>query len=477
MPFGSDSTLVQNGGVPCPWWVQALDLIAVGAAVTGVALLVRTGPRFWIGLTPISIQSPWRALAFAAAAATARHLLFLRPALHTRLVAQLLALARSRSLRSVATPFVASRGAVLLAAYLALLTIGYPGDRPRPRFSDNEFLNLVMKWDAEWYYNIATDGYRWDDVSLHRARVVFFPGYPMLMRVAGWMTGNMIVGALLLSLAAFLWALTYLFRLAREDLGEADAATAVLLLAFYPFSLFYGTVYTESLFLLAAVGGLYHFRRREWVKASAWGLVVGVARPNGFLLSVVLAASLAERVFRARREGTLDAREWRRVAGALLVAAMPVVGTAAYSGFCWSLTGDPLMWMRLQVFWGRGDQTLLQMLGDRYTWIAQKGFFGYLSDMPIDFVNLCAGAFAIAAIWPVFRRLGLACAVFVALNVLPPVLSGTPLSLARMTSTLFPLFMWLAVSIRSDRRTSLIGAFATLQGFFAVLFFTWRRFY
>ena len=36
------------------------------------------------------------------------------------------------------------------------------------------------------------------------------------------------------------------------------------MLAAYPFALFFGALYTESLFLLAAVGAFYHFRRREF---------------------------------------------------------------------------------------------------------------------------------------------------------------------------------------------------------------------
>jgi hypothetical protein len=469
-----DSTVICDLKARCPWWAQALDLITVVATLSGVMLLARTGPRFYLGSAFISIRSPWRVLACALAAATLRHIMVRRPALPTRIGAAVLDLFRSRSLRAVVTPFVASRGAVLLAAYLALLTIGYAGDRPRPHFSDNAFVDMIAKWDAEWYLNIAKDGYRWDDVLPHRARLAFFPAFPMLVRAAGWIIGSPVVGGLVVSLVAFLWALTYVFRLAREDLDEPAARGAVLLLAFYPFSLFYGVLYTESLFLLAAAGGLYHFRRAEWAKAAAWGLLIGLTRPNGFLLSVVLAAALGERITRLGRERGAEALQWRR---ALLALSMPVVGTAVYSAFCWSLTGDPLMWMRLHQFWGRGARTLLQMLGDRYGVIRDSGFLAYLADTPIDFVNICAAAFAVVAVWPVFRRLGLACAVLVAINIIPPLLSGTTISLARLTSTLFPLFVWLAVVLRSDRRTSLVGAFATLQGFFAVLFFTWRRFY
>jgi hypothetical protein len=299
----------------------------------------------------------------------------------------------------------------------------------------------------------------------------------MLMRAAGWVVGDTIAGGLVVSLAAFLWALAYVFRLARDEIGEADAAGAVLLLAFYPFSIFYGVIYTESLFLLAAVGGLYHFRRAEWASASVWGRVIGLTRPNGFLLSIVLAAAGFERVLRQRRAATFDVREWRRVRMGALVASMPVVGVLIYSAFCWSLSGDPLMWMRLHRLWGRGEQTLAQLVIGRVGEIADLGLVGYMNAMPFDVVNSCAAVFAVAAIWPVFRRLGLACGLFVGINLMAPLLSGSTVSVARLTSTLFPVFIWLAVRIRGDRRASLIGMFAILQGFFAVLFFTWRWFY
>jgi hypothetical protein len=314
-------------------------------------------------------------------------------------------------------------------------------------------------------------------VSRPQARLAFFPAYPMLMRAAGWIVGNTIAGGLLVSLAAFLWALAYVFRLARDEIGDADAAGAVLLLAFYPFSVFYGVIYTESLFLLAAVGGLYHFRRAEWASASLWGLVIGLTRPNGFLLSAVLAAAGLERALRQKHAGTFDARERRRVRTGALVALMPVAGVLIYSAFCWSLSGDPLMWMRLHRLWGRGERTLAQLIVGRVGEIADLGFVGYLNAMPFDVVNSCAAVFAVAAIWPVLRRLGLACGLFVAINLMAPLLSGSTVSVARLTSTLFPLFIWLAIRIRGDQRASLIGMFAILQGFFAVLFFTWRWFY
>src|SRR5207237_5553932 len=75
---------------------------------------------------------------------------------------------------------------------------------------------------------------------------------------------------------------------------------AVTLLATYPFAIFFSLPYTEALFLLGSVAAFYHFRRHEWVRAAAWGALVGLTRPNGCFLSVALACLIAEALLRNR---------------------------------------------------------------------------------------------------------------------------------------------------------------------------------
>jgi hypothetical protein len=52
--------------------------------------------------------------------------------------------------------------------------------------------------------------------------------------------------------------------------------------------------------------------------------------------------------------------------------------------------------------------------------------------------------------------------------------AGGVLSMGRLTSTLFPLFLVLALVLPRRAVAPLIIAFAVAQGFAATLFFTWR---
>ena len=62
-------------------------------------------------------------------------------------------------------------------------------------------------------------------------------------------------------------------------------------MAAYPFAVFFSAPYTEALFVLGAVAAFYHFRRAEWLQAAAWGLLVGLTRPNGCFLSSCCSAA------------------------------------------------------------------------------------------------------------------------------------------------------------------------------------------
>jgi hypothetical protein len=60
------------------------------------------------------------------------------------------------------------------------------------------------------------------------------------------------------------------------------------------------------------------------------------------------------------------------------------------------------------------------------------------------------------------------------LNVLLPLLMGGVLSMGRVTSVIFPIFLWLGAAIPAHHRSGWLVGFAMLQAVCAVAFFTWR---
>ena len=452
---------------PAPVWARTLDLACLLLVVAAAIVAVSGGFRAHAGAVRIAVTSPLPLILWAAAFAVARHLAWPQQPLYRELPRQAAAWSRLASIRCAAAATAGTRPIVLAVGYLAVFMFGFADGRAPLRHFANELLNLPVRWDAGWYLQIVTDGYRYaaGDPSVQQ-NIVFFPAYPMLMRVAGRLLGGemtgYVAGGMLLSLGAFFGALVYLHAFARDRFGDTAASASVWLLAAYPFALFFGALYTESLFLLGTIGAFHHFTKGEYGRAACWGLLVGLTRLNGAFL--VLPLGLLAIASSATR-GNVKA---------LAAAAAPGLGLVVYALFIWQLTGNPLAFATGQVAWGRTYQGLGTLVTHQYSILANAGLSGYVGTPGYDVLNAIGAVFAVATIWPVTRRLGPAYGLFMAINIFPALASGGLLSAGRFSSVLFPAFVWLATAVPAAQRAGWIATFAALQAFNAALFYTWR---
>jgi hypothetical protein len=355
----------------------------------------------------------------------------------------------------VLAPVLVTRLSVLAIGFTAVVTFGL-AERPGFFASTNPLINLPARYDAGWYANISRNGYRWDGNAAAQQSVVFFPALPAFMSLVPGQLAVRLWAATLLSLVCFFVALHYIYGLARARMDEERALSSVWLLAAYPFAVFFGAAYTESLFLVSCVGAFYHADRGQAAPTAAWGLLAGFTRPNGWLLTPCLLLL--------------------RLRGRMLVAAAlaPLLGVVLFSLYLYVAFGDPLAWLRAQQGWGRRVGDFWEFLVYSRNMLQQRGIVAYLVDVPFDIINAIAGCIALLMAIPVWRRFGLAYATFVVANIIPPLVVGGPLSLGRMSSVLFPNFLWLAAAVPASQRVAWVSVFFAGQAFVAAIFFTWR---
>lgn len=461
----AETTSVERPTVSLPRWVRFLDGTSVLLLGTAAVLMVGDGVRFEVVGVDVSVRSPARVLAWAAIAIIARHVMYATPTLPAR--------AQSWSRRRIVWPDVsfvtrlvlATRVPPVLIGLLAVATIGL-GSEMRYQAYASPWLNLPARWDAFWYSDIAAFGYKWDGDWTRQQNVVFFPAFPMAARVVARFLGiHVLYAAWFVSFAAFAAAMLSFVRLARAHLDTRAASDAAWLLAAYPFAIYFSAAYSESLFLLTMCGMFLAVQEQRFERAAMWGLLAGLTRPNGWLLAAPLLL-LVHTHFRSSRP-----REWLRAAA---VVSAPVAGVLLYTLYLHLVFADGFAWFRGQAAWGRAYRGLHLFAMDRISYIAEYGLSHYLTTDPFDALNTGAALLALGLIVPIARRLGAAYGALVAVLALPPLLIGGSMSMGRITSVLFPMFIWLAAEVPAKYRVGLLIAFATLQGFAATLFFTWR---
>jgi methyltransferase len=459
---------------PVPVLATVADVVTVVIACLAAWVSIVGSYRLGFGSVRTSTGSPLRLLLIAAVLALARHAWHRRPTLVARLKGAGARLAAVEGLGAVWPAALGSRVLVALVGFVAVFAIGFPTER-LPFVTGTVFSDLFARWDAGWYLGIAQRGYHYDHAYGGQQNVAFFPAYPFAMAAVSVLMGGspstLVVIGVVLSTLAFVAACTLLYRLARAvgvSPPDERAELAVVLLAAYPFAVFYGQVYTESLFLLCAVGCFLSAERGRWPAAAAFGFVGALTRPNGFLLAVPVALIAARSLL-----GEAPGGRWRVSRGMWLAVVAPVAGVAIHSIHIGSLTGDPFAWAAMQVRWGR-TFTVTGRLEAAFEYIAQAGVLGYMRTEWPSSLEALAALLALAATIPVTRRLGLAYGAYMLVNLLPPLLMGGTLSVGRLSATLFPMFLWVAGWWPRRAAIYLSLACAVGQGLLAALFFTWR---
>jgi Mannosyltransferase (PIG-V) len=385
-----------------------------------------------------------------------------------------------RVLRHPAGTFVAIRIAFLLGTALTLVW-AIPSSQAVLTFgaydaATDYVFGAFAQWDSDWYLQIANRGY--DEQS-----AAFFPLFPGLVHVVGWIIGSSLVAAVLLSLvgsAVGAWALA---EIARPLVGEAVGKDGVLLLALYPTAFVFTSAYSEGLFLgFATTSFLAAQRGRPWIAGLLAGLAVGT-RVAGLALVPALVALVWPRT-RAQ------------IPQLAPVILLPLMGLASVALTFDLALDDALAFSHAQRFWDR-NPSWLGPLGGLYEALAAlpntvdavtalprrvgtPGEAASVTEMLAlqqaqlalwNVVDLLALVGAAALTVVAYRRLGLPFALFsgtfLAIATSAPG-GAIPLhSMVRFVMVDFPLFI-AGASLLSGRPQLRTGVFVTLGALTAV---------
>ncbi len=342
--------------------------------------------------------------------------------------------------------------------------------------ASRSWVERLVQWDSNWYLEIVTDGYKFDPHGA--SSVAFYPLYPYLIRVLWWAGLPPQVAGYAVSHAALFGACLYLWRLAALETRSTTVANlAVTFLVLSPGAMWFGMIYTESLFLLTTVACLFAARRGRWVEATLWGYAAAITRTPGLLLAGFLVLEAAQQWWEARRSQVPLAadspqagmvaprRAWPSLFARLALAGTgPVLGQLTFLIFLQVRFGDWHAQQRtMTAGWFAG--------GPRWPWTALIQEWRWLDPIytlladPLLAVVLAAG---VASFWTL-RRWGYP-ALVLTLSTLYLVSTNGD-SLLRYLSTAAPVYLVLAQAARRSRllETVIVGSSVGIMVLLTVL--------
>jgi hypothetical protein len=267
--------------------------------------------------------------------------------------------------------FMRSPLTTIIGAYLTSRIIGsffvYFGHSKRPYLEkviggwegiDNWWLNPWTTYDSQWFMQIAEQGYQAHTTA-------FFPLYPWILSIFGPDPVRMAFAGTIISHLAFLAALAIIYKLTKIEWDESVATTTVWLVALSPTAVFFGAVYTESLFLFFLAGTFLAVRQRRWLLAGIFAALASLLRNPGLLI----AGALFLEAWHYRNEDDCPAKWY-----ACLLPLVAFIGVQIFFGIQF---GSPLAGIVSQEYFHRSPD---------WPWNPIIGDFQELFSAEFDFV-------------------------------------------------------------------------------------------
>ncbi|MGA3289688.1 MAG: glycosyltransferase family 39 protein [Candidatus Bathyarchaeia archaeon] len=318
---------------------------------------------------------------------------------------------------------------IVVLAKILVLTIGYVvtyiNSGPAP--PQTILMNMFNHWDAPHYEAIAKNGY----VNTGDAAnfIVFFPLYPILIRLFSVDSNYTSLSALIVSNVCSLIAFFYLYKLAKLEFNDSVAVKAVLFLSVFPTAYFLSAPYTEGLFFALVIASIYYARLGKWQFSGLISLFAALTRIAGLLLLPVLLVEYFHQ------------KGWkpRKTDPSILWIFLTFAGFLIYLGINYQVTGSPFTFLTVEVthWYNRLDPRT--GLTAAYGWAKNAS---YPENITVGIAPLVFAVFGLLMVGvSVWRRLRPVYTVYMFLSWALAVSTSWWISVPRYVMAMFPIFI------------------------------------
>ena len=231
---------------------------------------------------------------------------------------------------------------------------------------------LWVRWDGTHYVKLVELGYDGYVENGQHLFLVFYPLYVWLVRLFRLLIPHTAVAGMTVSALCFGWGSAQLYALTAEEYGGKTAGWTLALLWAFPFSFFFGSIMTESLFLLTTAAGLRNIRRHRWGRAALWGILAAMTRMQGVILIGAAIAELCNEEKPLSYSGGERKKALLDIGRRLPLLCAPVLGSFVYLALNYTVTGNPFTFTEMQEHWSQGfmwfPKVLAYLIRNAFGW-------------------------------------------------------------------------------------------------------------
>ena len=246
--------------------------------------------------------------------------------------------------------FISSRLILLLAVAFSARFI--------PKKSGSEYWNVgpswntyLLRYDSGWYLRIAVEGYTYNGNDFIQQPVVFHPLYPLISQIFSKILYiDQTIALLVVSNLSIAIAVLLIFKLVNDEYGYEIALNVIMLLSFFPTSLFFSAGYTESLALLLITGFFLLLKVEHHLPAALCAGLATAARSTGIVLLPILLWAIWGRFLKQHKRVTIYTFIYTALA--ILLATS---GLWSYMIYLWIKFNQPWAFMTAQRAWHGND--------------------------------------------------------------------------------------------------------------------------
>lgn len=348
---------------------------------------------------------------------------------------------------------------IIIAAKILVFSIGYVVRylNTGPASPLIILMEMFNHWDTPHYVYIAENFYvnAGDPANF----IVFFPLYPILIRLFTVDFNYINLSALIVSNICSLTAFFYLYKLAKLEFSDSVAVKAVLFLSVFPTAYFLSAPYTEGLFFALVIGSLYYARLGKWQFAGFMSLFAALTRIAGLLLLPVLLVEYFHQKGWKPRKINLN----------ILWIFLALTGFLIYLGINNQVTGNPFTFVTIEATHWNNKFEPWTGLTSAYSWALTAS---YPDNITIGIAPIAFFVFGLLMVGvSVWKHLRPVYTVYMFLTWALAISTSWWISVPRYVMAMFPMFM--LFGILTDRKVvniAIVIVSGSLLCYFTVFF-------